>query len=157
MPYQVLPACADCGLLVRAQEVALARNLRSAQRSVRLADRLQPAGQRDARETRRRDDLASPQAHLQYSADGAASAVSGVTFSKRPILSTSRRNVELIRRAGTGHVTHAQLVSLAAQAMRAHAKRCRSSPVYIRVPLPGEVLWDRLWRFTQLTTDLSGG
>ena len=59
----MLAPCAARGLLVRAQEVVLARNESSARRSMRLADRPQPAGQLDARETRRRDDLALPQAH----------------------------------------------------------------------------------------------
>ena len=63
MPYQVLAVCADCGLLVCAQEVDLSQNLRSVPRFMRLGDHLQPAGQRDVRETRRCDDLASPQAH----------------------------------------------------------------------------------------------
>ena len=47
MPYQVLAVCADCGLLVCAQEVDLSQNLRSVPRFMRLGDRLQPAGQRD--------------------------------------------------------------------------------------------------------------
>ena len=62
-PYLVLTACAARGLLVGAQEVALTRNLWSAQRSMRSADRPQPASQRNARETRRRDDLALAQVH----------------------------------------------------------------------------------------------
>ena len=54
----------------------------------------------------------------------------GPTSKERPILSSSRRSVDPLRRAGPGHVPHAQLVSRAAQAMRAHAKRCRAPPVY---------------------------
>ena len=62
-PYLVLTACAACGLLVRAQEVALARNLWSARPSMRSADRPQPASQRNARETHRHDELALAKAH----------------------------------------------------------------------------------------------
>ena len=36
----------------------------------------------------------------------------------------------LLRRAGTGHGPHVLVVSRAAQAMLAHAERCRARPVY---------------------------
>jgi hypothetical protein len=61
--YLVLTACAASGLLVCAQEVDATPNPSSARRSMRLADRPQPVGQPDARETRRRDDLALLQVH----------------------------------------------------------------------------------------------
>jgi hypothetical protein len=64
MTYLMLTACAARGLLMCAQEVAPTPNASSARRSMRLADRPQPAGQLDARETRRRDDLALPQVHM---------------------------------------------------------------------------------------------
>ena len=64
IPYLMLTACAARGLLMCAQEVAPTPNASSARRSMRLADRPQPAGQLDARETRRRDDLALPQVHM---------------------------------------------------------------------------------------------
>ena len=54
----------------------------------------------------------------------------GLTSSKRPILETSRSNHELLRRAGAGPGLHAQLVSPAVHAVRAHAKQCRGHPVY---------------------------
>ena len=63
MPYLMLALCAACGLLVSAQEVAAAPIPLSARRSMHLADRPGPASQLDALETRRRDDLAMPQAH----------------------------------------------------------------------------------------------
>ena len=63
VPYLVLTACADFGLLMCAQEVAPAPNAWSAQRYLRLADRLGPAGHAGARGTRRRNDLAVPQSH----------------------------------------------------------------------------------------------
>ena len=63
MPYLMLAPCATCGLLVCAQEVAAAPIPLSVRRFVHLADRPQPAGQLDAREKRRRDDLALPLAH----------------------------------------------------------------------------------------------
>ena len=50
-------------LLVCAQEVDPAPNPSSAQRSLRLPDRLGPAGHCRAREPRGDDDLAMPQAH----------------------------------------------------------------------------------------------
>ena len=63
MPYVMLAPCAACGLLVCAQEVAAAPIPLSARRSMYLADRPRPASQRDALETRWRDDLAMSQAH----------------------------------------------------------------------------------------------
>ena len=61
--YQVLTACAACGLLVRAQEVALAPILSSARLPLRQVSRLQSADHPGTRETRTHDDLAVPQAH----------------------------------------------------------------------------------------------
>ena len=63
MTYLMLTACAARGLLMCAQEVAPAPNAWSAQRYLRLADRLGPAGHAGARGTRRRNDLAVPQSH----------------------------------------------------------------------------------------------
>ena len=53
----------------------------------------------------------------------------GATLGERPILSTSRRNVELIKGVGAGRGQYALIVSSAAQAMRAHAERCRAPPI----------------------------
>ena len=50
------------------------------------------------------------------------------TSGERPVLSTSRCTAELLRRAVTGHGPHVLVVSRAAQAMRAHAERCREHP-----------------------------
>jgi hypothetical protein len=50
------------------------------------------------------------------------------TSRERSILSTSSHSLELLRRAGSGRGPHAQLVSLAAQAVRAHDERCREYP-----------------------------
>ena len=54
----------------------------------------------------------------------------GATLGERPILSTSRRNVELLKGVGAGHGQYALIVSSAAQAVRAHATRYRAPPVY---------------------------
>ena len=70
----------------------------------------------------------------------------GTTSDRWPILSTSSRNLELLRTARPGHGLHMLLVSRAAQAMRAHAERCRDHPVY------GS--WDR-WSGTECP-DLRG-
>ena len=62
--------------------------------------------------------------------------------------------MELLRRAGPGHGPHAQLVSLAAHAVRAHAERCRERPTY-----GSRVRWSGT-DFAELQgsrTDLSGG
>ena len=64
VPCLVITAVAACGMLVRAQEVAPSPKPSSAQRTLRLADRLRCTDHPGAREPRRRDDLASPQAHL---------------------------------------------------------------------------------------------
>ena len=63
MPYLMLAPCAACLLLVCAQEVAAAPIPSMARRSIHLTDRPRPASQLGASETRRRDDLAMPQAH----------------------------------------------------------------------------------------------
>ena len=122
--YQVLTACAAHGLLVRAQEVAPTPSPWSARRSMCLADRPHPAGHPGTRETRRRDDLALPQAHALGSRCRAR-MIPGPTSGKRPIFWTSSRSLELLRRAGPGHGAHAQLVLLAFEAVRAHAERYR--------------------------------
>jgi hypothetical protein len=128
-PYLLLTACAASGLLVFAQKVVPAPNPLSARRSMCLADRPHPAGHPGTRETRRRDDLALPQAHALGSRCRAR-MIRGPTFGKQPILWTSRRSLELLRRAGPGHGPHVLVVSLAAQSMRAHAERCRAPPAY---------------------------
>ena len=61
--YLVLTVCAAHGLLVRAQEVVPVPSPLSAQRSLCPGDRFGRAGHRDAREPRKCDDLALPQAH----------------------------------------------------------------------------------------------
>ena len=63
-PYLVLTACAASVLLVCAQEVVPAPSSLSTRRSLRPAERLQPTEHPCAREPRRRDDMALPQAHL---------------------------------------------------------------------------------------------
>ena len=118
-----VPARARSGLLVCVQEMATTSNPLSARRSMCLADRPQPAGHPGAREMRRRDDLAFPQAHALGSRCRAR-MIRGPTSGKRSILSTSSRSLELPRRAGPGRGPHAKLVSLAAQAVCAYAERC---------------------------------
>ena len=56
--------------------------------------------------------------------------IPGLTSGKRSILSTSSRALQLLRRVGSDHGPHVLLVSRAAEAVRAHAKRCREHPVY---------------------------
>ena len=128
-PYLVLTACAAFGLLVRAQEVAPASISSSARRSCRLADRLQPTGHPSARRTHGRNDLAMPQSHA-VGCRCRPGMIRDLTSHERSTLSTSSRSLELLRRAGPGRGPHAQLVSLAAQAVRAHAERCRAPLVY---------------------------
>ena len=127
-PYLLLTACAASGLLVFAQKVVSAPNPLSARRCMCLADRPHPAGHAGTRETRRRDDLALPQAHALGSRCRAR-MIWGPTFGKQPILWTSRRSLELLRRAGPGHGPHVLVVSRAAQAVRVHDKRRRVPPV----------------------------
>jgi hypothetical protein len=52
------------------------------------------------------------------------------TSGERPVLSASRRDLQLLRTAGPGRGLYVLVVSRAAEGMRAHAKRCRTHPVY---------------------------
>jgi hypothetical protein len=116
-------------LLTCPQEVAPASKPSSARRSLRPADRLQPAGQCNTQEARKRDGLALPQSHAR-GWRCRERMIQAPTLGERPILSTSRRTVQLLSRAGPGPGLHAQLVSPAVHAVRAHAKRYHEYPVY---------------------------
>ena len=52
------------------------------------------------------------------------------TSGERPVLSASRRDLQLLRTAGPDHGLYVLLVSLAAQAVRAYAERCREATVH---------------------------
>ena len=128
-PYLLMTAVRSPRLLMHAQEVSPTPHPSSAQCSLRPAVRLRPAGRPGAQEPRGYDDLTLPCTHALGSRCRAR-AIMGLTLSKRPILQTSRRNDELLRRAGAGPGLHAQLVSPAVHAVHAHAKRRREHPVY---------------------------
>ena len=126
-PYLMLTACAACGLLLCAQDVAAAPMPSSVRRSLRLADHLGPAGQPSAQEPHGCDDLASPEVHA-VGCRCRTRMIMRPSSGDWPVLSTSRRAVKLLRRACPGHGPCTMIVSRAAELMSAHAKRRREHP-----------------------------
>ena len=65
VPYQIITAVCCLWISVCVQEVVPAPISSSARRPLRLADRLGPAGQSNAQESRGHDDLALLQVHAR--------------------------------------------------------------------------------------------
>ena len=100
-----------------AQEVAPSQNFSSARLSLRPADHIHPAGHPDAREMHSLNDMTLPQSHTHGSRCRERTNL-GSTSGDPPVIWTSSRAVEPLRRAYPGHVLHAQIVSHVARPSR---------------------------------------